>query len=306
MDEANRREIYIAILPSWGRWVTDNRNGRDDRILTKANAKTYGEFLGKRYGQRHHLGASGGRTAPVSKKRLADVRQGHRHRGVRQGGLRRGHDELPSGGGGTSSIWFHNDAWLDFNMHQTGHGLATKHESWARIAKDYEPPGQARAGRRGHCMRIIRWPLRSRENGYAFDAHVRQRAWWDIFSGRLWPHLRKSLRVGRGCARKAPRERARFFYRDEAIHRPGADQMQHSCARWSNRGRFSLRTRTRATVSRRPYWRLDHISASRGDGYAFVYSAQGRRFTVNLGKISGQRVNASWYNPRTGDVTSAG
>lgn len=51
----------------------------------------------------------------------------------------------------------------------------------------------------------------------------------------------------------------------------------------------------------------DHISATRGDGYAFIYSAQGRRFNVNFGKVSGaEKVKASWYNPRTGDVTAAG
>ncbi len=31
----------------------------------------------------------------------------------------------------------------------------------------------------------------------------------------------------------------------------------------------------------------DHISATRGEDYAFIYSAQGRKFTVNMGKISG-------------------
>jgi hypothetical protein len=47
----------------------------------------------------------------------------------------------------------------------------------------------------------------------------------------------------------------------------------------------------------------DHISATRGDGYLFVYTAQGRPFTVNLGKISGDRVKAWWFNPRDGSTT---
>jgi len=44
----------------------------------------------------------------------------------------------------------------------------------------------------------------------------------------------------------------------------------------------------------------DKIVATRGDGYALVYSAQGRKFTVNLGKISGDKLKAWWFNPRTG------
>ena len=41
-------------------------------------------------------------------------------------------------------------------------------------------------------------------------------------------------------------------------------------------------------------------------GTLFVYSAQGRPFTVNLGKISGAKVNALWFNPRTGTSTLIG
>jgi hypothetical protein len=44
----------------------------------------------------------------------------------------------------------------------------------------------------------------------------------------------------------------------------------------------------------------DHISATRGDDYLFVYSPVGRGFTVRMGKISGARVNGFWYNPRDG------
>ncbi|MFL6449220.1 MAG: putative collagen-binding domain-containing protein [Bryobacteraceae bacterium] len=50
----------------------------------------------------------------------------------------------------------------------------------------------------------------------------------------------------------------------------------------------------------------DHISAARGDGYAFVYDAQGRPFTVNLKRISGQRIKAWWFNPRSGDKQALG
>jgi hypothetical protein len=37
-----------------------------------------------------------------------------------------------------------------------------------------------------------------------------------------------------------------------------------------------------------------------------VYSAQGRQFTVNMGKISGDRVKGWWYSPRGGYSMDAG
>jgi hypothetical protein len=50
----------------------------------------------------------------------------------------------------------------------------------------------------------------------------------------------------------------------------------------------------------------DRIQATRGNDYLFVYSAQGKPFTLNLGKISGTEVAASWYDPRTGETKDAG
>jgi hypothetical protein len=50
----------------------------------------------------------------------------------------------------------------------------------------------------------------------------------------------------------------------------------------------------------------DRIQATRGKDYLFVYSAQGKPFTVNMGKISGKEVAAFWYDPRNGEVKDAG
>ncbi len=46
----------------------------------------------------------------------------------------------------------------------------------------------------------------------------------------------------------------------------------------------------------------DHIQATRGKDYIFVYHTQGKKFTLNTGKISGAEIQTSWYNPRNGEV----
>jgi hypothetical protein len=53
---------------------------------------------------------------------------------------------------------------------------------------------------------------------------------------------------------------------------------------------------------------LAHIRATRAtDGvYAFVYIPDGRTVLVNMEKISGSGVQASWFNPRSGDFTTVG
>jgi hypothetical protein len=50
----------------------------------------------------------------------------------------------------------------------------------------------------------------------------------------------------------------------------------------------------------------DHLQATRGDSYAFIYAATGRTFTANLGQISGDTVVAWWFDPRIGNVTRIG
>jgi hypothetical protein len=46
----------------------------------------------------------------------------------------------------------------------------------------------------------------------------------------------------------------------------------------------------------------ERIQATRGNDYAFIYTAAGKSFTVNMGKISGAILNTSWFNPRNGEV----
>ncbi|MBA4058272.1 MAG: hypothetical protein C0490_26380, partial [Marivirga sp.] len=50
----------------------------------------------------------------------------------------------------------------------------------------------------------------------------------------------------------------------------------------------------------------DHIQATRGNDYMFVYSSQGKPFTVNTSRISGNEIIGYWYNPRNGEAKDAG
>jgi hypothetical protein len=303
IDQANARGLYVALLPSWGRWV--NNNGRNDQsLLTPANAQQYGEFLGRRFGRKGVIWILGGDRTPTGFEETWRALA----RGIAIGVS--GKEDYSAvlmsfhpRGGETSSTWFHDDAWLDFNMQQTGHGLAEKVMSWARIERDYarrpvKPVLDGEPLYEDHPL-----AFRSKDYGYSFDAHVRQRAYWDVFSGACG-HTYGNHAVWQMYAPNRKPVNGPLMYWYEAIHRPGAAQMRH----------------LRALIESRPYYSrvpdqslvvnalegADHISATRGDGYAFIYSAQGRPFTVRMGKISGAQVKVSWYNPRTGDAMPAG
>ncbi len=303
VDEANRLGLYIGFLPTWGRWVVGDRDGKN-RIITAQNAQAYGEFLGKRFGKKGIIWILGGdRTATGYEEVWRTLA-----RGIAIGvSGREDYDAVmmtfhPTGGQ-TSSPWFHNDEWLDFNMHQTGHGLAAATRSWERIAKDYEltpvkPVMDGEPLYEDHPL-----AFRAAEHGYSFDAHVRQRAYWAVFSG-AFGHTYGNHSVWQMYAPNRTGKNGPLLYWYEAIHRPGAAQMRYLRELIESRPMLSRVPDQSIVVNELEG--ADHISATRGDGYLFVYTAQGRRFTVNMGKISGEKVVGYWYNPRTGTSTPIG
>ncbi len=90
----------------------------------------------------------------------------------------------------------------------------------------------------------------------------------------------------------------------EAIERPGAEQMMH------------VRTlmESRSMLDRVPDQELivgniegqNYMVATRGERYAMIFSPNGLRFTAAMGRIAGEKVKASWFNPRNGEFTEIG
>jgi hypothetical protein len=303
VDEANRLGMYAGLLPTWGRWVVKSPR-KDESIFTPASAETYGLFLGKRFGKKGIIWILGGdRTADG----VEDIWRALA-RGIAIGvSGREDYDAVLMGfhpaGGRSSSQWFHKDAWLDVNMLQTGHGLADATQSWAKIAADYaltpaKPVIDAEPLYEDHPL-----AFRSKVNGYSFDAHVRQRAYWDLFSGACG-HTYGNHAVWQMYAPERKPINGPLMYWHEAIHRPGANEMRYVRALIESRPILSRVPDPSLVVN--ALEGADHITATRGDGYAFIYTAQGRPFTVNFGKISGDRLKCSWFNPRSGDSMDAG
>jgi len=303
VDEANKRGLYVALLPTWGRWV----GGRpaDESVLTTANAQAYGQFIGRRYREKSVIWVLGGDRPSEGHEEVwrllaKGIAIGVAGKEDYDGLLMTFHPR----GGGTSSASFHNDRWLDFNMLQTGHGPAAQVRGWDRISADYnrtpvKPVVDGEPLYEDHPVGF----RAATEHGFSSDSHIRQRAYWHVFAGAcgftygnhaVWQMYAPGRRAVNGP----------LFYWSEAIHRPGADQMQHVRALIASRPMLA-RVPDQSLVTD-PLDGPNRIQACRGDGYAFIYTGAGRKFTVNLGKISGEQVKAWWYNPRNGAATEIG
>ena len=124
--KAEQLGLYVGLLPTWGDKVFKDRWGTGPEIFTVENAKVYGKWIGNRYkNQKNIIWILGGDRNPRNESDVAIWRA--MAAGIEEGvgghhkALMTFHPQPNSLEDGGSSKWFHKDAWLDFNMFQTGH-----------------------------------------------------------------------------------------------------------------------------------------------------------------------------------------
>lgn len=307
VDEANRRGIYVAFLPTWGAWAPSRRNDRLV-VFNPQNAETFGRFLGQRYGGKNIIWVLGGDRDITGHEAIWPPMA----RGIALGAL--GREDFTDllvtfhpCGGASSANWFHHEPWLSFNMAQSGHRHIddpARLPVWERIGRDYarQPVKPCFDGEPLYEDHPIGFG-QARDRGYALDAHVRQRAYWGVFSGgfghtyghhsvwQMYDHHHKPI--------NGP-----LLTWREALERPGALQMRHLRALIESRPFLARVPDPELVVN--PLASNDRIVATRGADYAFIFTAQGRPFQVRMGRISGEKVVAWWFNPRVGTAHRIG
>ena len=300
VDRAGELGLVIGMLPTWGdKW--NKKWGQGPEIFTPENTSIYGEFLGRRYKDKAIVWILGG-DRPVETDRQREIIRSMAAGLAKGDGGRHLMTYHPSGGS-SSSKYFHGDDWLAFDMLQSGHDY--DRANYAMIAADYarKPVKPCLDGEPGYEDHPAGFKA---SNGYLDEHQVRKTAYWATFAGAcghtygchdIWQFL---------GPKRPPVTAARTPWR-EAINLPGAGQMRHVRALLESRpilSRIPDQTLLGDDLGRGG----DHVQATRAEdgGFAFIYSATGRPFTVNLSKLSGDRLKTSWYDPRTGATTSFG
>ncbi|WP_309122816.1 glycoside hydrolase family 140 protein [Paenibacillus sp.] len=296
VDKAAEYGIYIALLPTWG----DKYNlawGKGPVVFTKDNARAFGLWIGERYKSKANVVWVLGGDRPLETRHHFEVVHAMAE-AIREADEGLHPMTFHPAGGRSSSMYVHDEEWLDFNMIQSGHG-ALHTANYDMVAKDYALSKTKPTLDGEPCFEDHPVGFKA-SNGYFDAADVRKAAYWALFSG-AFGHT-----YGHHSIWSMTREPADYFIMDwkQALLRPGAAQMRH------------VRTlmESRSAASRVPdpsllaanYDGANRLAACRGDGYAFVYSPNGLPFRVRLGAISGERVVATWFDPRTGATVPAG
>jgi hypothetical protein len=147
-------------------------------IFTPENARAYGRFLGARYRDRPHIiWVLGGDRTPVGHEPVWDAMAG----GLKEGMLGRHLITYHSWGFTSSSQWFHDRTWLDFNMVQVGHRRRSNID-YALVKADYDrlPPKPVLNAETTYEALPIAF---SEANGRFDDYDVRKAAYWSVFAG---------------------------------------------------------------------------------------------------------------------------
>jgi hypothetical protein len=298
IDKAAEKGIYMALVPVWGNNV--KKGG-----VSQQQAKTLAEFLANRYKNRPNIIWLNGGDIKGSDSLDVWKTIGRTINQVDSTHLITFHPR----GRASSSDWFHNEDWLDFNMIQSGHktyaqdtaAKETLHygeDNWRYINTDLalkplKPTIDGEPSYEGiphglHDVNLPRWT--------ADD--VRRYGYWSVLAGAFgytYGHnsVMQMYKPGDKDTSFGPIETW-----DKAIDAPGAGQMIHLknlLLAYS----FFDRVPDQSLIANQGS-RYDYLVASRGPAYALVYTYTGRNIRLNMGKLPGNTVVASWFNPRDG------
>ena len=294
LSKAQELGMYVDVLPTWGDAVASTTP-----FFNTANAYSYGLWLGNRYASQPNIIWNLGGDTVADTDAIRAV-----WRSMAAG--------LAAGDGGTHLITFHpfggkssttyfpqTEPWMAFNELQSGHTRDSA--NYNLVASDYaKSPAKPIEDAEPNYENIPNGLNPS--NPPLDDYDVRKKTYWALFAGAFgatYGNYEVYRFYGGGAAGQLPWQ--------QAMNYPGAGQMRYAKRLMMSRP-YLGRVPDQSLVTSSTLSGSDHIQATRAsDGsYAFIYSASGQGFTVDLTKLSGTTINASWYDPRTGDATSAG
>lgn len=305
IDEAAKRNLYMALVPIWGTNVKEKK-------VKKDQAGVYAKFLADRYKDKWNIIWLNGGDIRGSEQMAVWKTIGETLRKNDPNHLITFHPR----GRTASSDWFHKETWMDFNMVQSGHRRynqdTTKKEknhfgedNWKYIDVDYklEPvkptidgePSYEDIPQGLHDPKEPRWT----------DSDVRRYGYWSVFAGAFgYTYGHNSIMQ----FYKKTDPKPAYGPHDEwfiAVNAPGAKQMIHLKNLMLSRSFFD-RVPDQTLIAGTNGEKYERVIATRGDNYVMAYTYTGKDFSLNMGKIQGDKVKASWFDPRTGKTAAIG
>jgi Protein of unknown function (DUF4038)/Putative collagen-binding domain of a collagenase len=288
VNRANELGLVMGLVTakSW------HVNKHPEQVFDVKNANTFGRFLGERYKNNAVMWYPGGDSKPGSDEAVWIAMA----KGLKDGS---GGSQLVSyhGSGHTSSsTWFHNAEWLDFNSIQSGHGWAAK--TYQFIDQDYKlkPPKPTVD---------MEPPYENHPTGAKtprIDSHqVRKGAYWAMLAGAAGHGYGALDLFWLYKDNEGPFPRNGFQPWRKALAYEGSRQVGFMRRLFELRPWYKLLPDQSVIVGGQGESE-DHVQAARAEDGSFViaYLPTGKPVSINMAKVSGKTVKAQWYDPRKG------
>jgi len=296
---AGSKRLYLALVPVWGGVVKKAKP-------TITQTRAYASFLAHRYKDKPNIIWMNGGDIKGSDYEAVWNTIGTTLKSEDPGHLITFHPR----GRASSSFWFQQQPWLDFNSVQSGHRSYEQdtsrddprygEDNWRYIEADYKrtparpvldaEPSYEQIPHGLHDTSQPRWTA----------GDVRRYAYWSVFAGAC------GFTYGDNSVMQMlkPGDKGNYGAHIpwwKALDDPGASQVGYLKQLMLSRSYFD-RVPDQSLVADQGK-RYDYIVATRGKDYAFIYTCTGRTFKINP---FANHLTASWYNPRTGETTSLG
>ena len=302
VDEAGKRGLYMALVAVWGSNVKSGK-------VNMNNAGAYAKFLAERFKNKNNVIWIDGGDIPgnegmeVWKKIAATIKKyDNRH-------LMTFHPR----GRYSSTDWFHNESWLDFNMFQSGHknysqdtSSKEKHhygeDNWKYAGADYNrKPVKPTLDGEPSYENIPHGLHDSVEKRWTPE-DVRRYAYWSVFAGGA------GFTYGENAVMQfytKGNERGSFGVNQnwkETINAPGAQQMQYLKKLMLGKGYFDRKPAQELIIDNGE--KYDRVLATKGKNYVMFYIYNGRQFTVPINKLGFIPKKGTWFRPIDGQKIS--
>ncbi|MEI8113833.1 MAG: glycoside hydrolase family 140 protein [Bacteroidia bacterium] len=309
---AESKGLYLALLPTWGEWVTP----RTDKALfnSKDQAYSYGWFIGNRY-----------QNSP----NIIWILGGDRHPDERPNGLelwRSMAEGIADGTNNTknldgkadysstlmtyhcfesSSKWFHQDEWIDFHTWGSYHAEVNNTRSYLAAIADWnllnpKPTLNSEPNYEGHGINYA-----IDDNGVFTSTDVRMAAYWSVFSGAAgFTYGAQPIWQFNDDTRKKLSSKTLTNWK-EALDLPGAFQVGILKKLMESHPMNEMVPDQSLIVAGQGECGSYSV-AIRGKSVAYIYIPTGNKTTVKMGIISGEKVKATWFDPRSGQITVIG
>lgn len=298
--------LYMAILPVWGSNLVNRK---------KLNLENIDEFMDGIL-ERYHdapniIWIVGGDVRGSVNKELFQ-KMGRRMKADNQSRLVGYHPF----GRTSSSLWFHEETWLDFNLFQSGHRRYDQinlgkwddntlvednfgEDCWRYVERDYNklPVKPVLDGEPSYEW--ILQGLHDETQPYWKEHDVRRYAYWDVFAGAA------GHTYGHNAVmqfHKDIKQKGSFGVKhiwEEAMHHPGGIQMSHLVS-LINSVDFTTGRPSQEYLLSSPGDKYDRISVFAGEGFIFAYTYQGKPIHLLLQDYVTKELDAYWYEPTSG------